>query len=131
MVKEHPYSDQVNPRFQKMAGWHVIACPDYQAGLVHGFLAGRCGRYGNRGWRFMGHEVDHGRLGIAFRQIAAESADVRSPGVPGRALFLNGSGLHWQAFCGLCFYAALLLLRRVSKVEGGLGRWKKLLSRGQ
>ncbi|OMF30453.1 DUF2953 domain-containing protein [Paenibacillus sp. FSL H8-0259] len=32
---------------------------------------------------------------------------------------------------GYAFYAGLLLLRRVSKVEGGLGRWKKLLSRGQ
>ncbi|AIQ59596.1 DUF2953 domain-containing protein [Paenibacillus borealis] len=32
---------------------------------------------------------------------------------------------------GYAFYAGLLLLRRVSKVEGGLGRWKKLLSRTQ
>ncbi|QUL52929.1 DUF2953 domain-containing protein [Paenibacillus tritici] len=30
---------------------------------------------------------------------------------------------------GYAMYAGLLLLRRVSKVEGGLGRWKKLLSR--
>lgn len=32
---------------------------------------------------------------------------------------------------GYAFYAGLLLLRRVSKVEGGLGRWKKLLSRAE
>lgn len=76
--------------------------------------------------------------GFKWTMIGAVSCFVRlmqSPRIFVAPVFRDEPSFATEAVCagklsaGYALYAGLLLLRRVSKVEGGLGRWKKLLSR--
>ncbi|MEK4515197.1 DUF2953 domain-containing protein [Paenibacillus sp. FSL H8-0122] len=70
-------------------------------------------------------------IGVLSRMVRL----VHKPGIFVAPVFRDQPSFATEAVCsgklsaGYALYAGLLLLRRASKVEGGLGRWKKLLSR--